>query len=67
MKVLLMYDYPSPPTGLSTQGDLLYRGLMETGVDIFPVNYRSNSEKEWYYRWFKPDIAVGIGFWGVFS
>lgn len=64
MKVLLMYDYPSPPTGLSTQGDLLYRGLMETGVDIFPVNYRSNSEKEWYYRWFKPDIAVGIGFWG---
>ncbi len=64
MKVLVMYDYPASPTGLSTQGDLLYRGLKEIGVDVFPVNYTSTQEKEWYYHWFKPDLAVGIGFWG---
>ena len=21
-------------------------------------------EKEWYYRWFQPDVVVGVGFWG---
>jgi len=21
-------------------------------------------EKEWYYRWFRPDVVVGVGFWG---
>jgi starch synthase len=64
MKVLVMYNYPASPTGLSTQGDLLYRGLKEIGVDVFPVNHTSTQEKEWYYHWFKPDLAVGIGFWG---
>ena len=24
----------------------------------------SAMEKEWYYRWFKPDVVVGVGFWG---
>jgi alpha-maltose-1-phosphate synthase len=64
LKILIMYEYPPQPAGLATQGDLLYRGLSEMGVDVFPVHYRSAVEKEWYYRWFKPDIAVGIGYWG---
>ena len=64
MKVLVMYDYPASPGGLATQGDLLYRGLLEMGVDVHAVNYESAQEKEWYYRWFKPDVAVGIGYWG---
>jgi glycosyltransferase involved in cell wall biosynthesis len=59
-----MYEYPSPPGGLATQGDLLYRGLVEMGVEAFPVHIESAVEKEWYYRWFKPDLAVGIGYWG---
>ena len=21
-------------------------------------------QKEWLYRWFKPDVAIGVGFWG---
>jgi glycosyltransferase involved in cell wall biosynthesis len=21
-------------------------------------------EKEWYYRWFRPDVVAGVGFWG---
>lgn len=64
MKVLVLFDYPSSPGGLSTQGDLLYRGLMEAGVETQAVHFRSSQEKEWYYRWFKPDLAVGVGYWG---
>jgi starch synthase len=64
MKVLLLYDYPASPSGLATQGDLLYRGLKEMGVDAHAVNYESAQEKEWYYKWFKPDVVVGIGYWG---
>jgi glycosyltransferase involved in cell wall biosynthesis len=64
MKVLLLYDYPASPSGLATQGDLLYRGLLEIGVDAHAVNCESPQEKEWYYKWFKPDVVVGIGYWG---
>jgi alpha-maltose-1-phosphate synthase len=64
MKVLLLYDYPPPPAGLSTQGQLLFRGLQELGIEAYAAHFESNSEKEWYYRWFKPDLVVGVGYWG---
>lgn len=64
MKILLLYDYPAGPGGLSTQGALLYRGLLEMGVDAHAVHFESAQEKEWYYRWFEPDVVLGVGFWG---
>jgi glycosyltransferase involved in cell wall biosynthesis len=64
MKALILYDYPPSPGGLATQGDLLYRGLREIGVDAYPANFEYGHEKEWYYRWLKPDVVIGIGYWG---
>lgn len=64
MKVLAMYDYPPSPAGLATQGNLLHRGLQEMGVEVHSAHFESGQEKEWYYRWFEPDVVVGVGYWG---
>jgi glycosyltransferase involved in cell wall biosynthesis len=64
MKVLVLYDYPPSPAGLATQGNLLHRGLEELGIDVHSVHFESGQEKEWYYRWFEPDVVVGVGYWG---
>jgi glycosyltransferase involved in cell wall biosynthesis len=64
MKVLVLYDYPPTPGGLATQGDLLYKGLLHLGVEAYAVHFESSQEKEWYYRWFEPDVVVGVGYWG---
>lgn len=66
MKVLMLYDYPPPPGGLATQGELLRQGLLEIGVETIAAHFESALEKEWIYRWYKPDIVVGVGYWGHF-
>ena len=29
-----------------------------------PVHLTGTLQKEWLYEWFKPDIAIGVGYWG---
>jgi alpha-maltose-1-phosphate synthase len=64
MKILLLYHYPPCPSGLATQGQLLHLGLERIGVSVHAAHYESPQEKEWYYRWFRPDAVVGVGYWG---
>ena len=64
MKILLLYEYPPLPAGLATQGDLLYRGLRELGIETQAAHWESAQEKEWHYRWFAPDVVIGVGYWG---
>ena len=64
MKILVLYDYPPPPGGLATQGDLLFKGLKAIGVEAHAAHLESALEKRWYYKWFKPDAVIGVGYWG---
>jgi len=64
MKALMPYDYSPSPAGLAAQGHLLRKGTEELSVDVYSVRFESAQEKEWYYRWFEPDIVVGVGYWG---
>jgi glycosyltransferase involved in cell wall biosynthesis len=64
MKILVLYPYPMENDGISIQGEFLYRGFLHHGVNAIPCNLNDSIEKEFYLRNFKPDLALGIGFWG---
>ncbi len=61
---VVMYPYPPELDGISLQGDFLWKGLMHNGYRTKPCNRRAPFEKEFLFRSFKPDVAIGIGFWG---
>ncbi len=63
LKILVLYPHPPEPDGVSMQGHYLIRGLKENGVDVMPCDRENNIEKEWALHSFKPDVAIGIGFW----
>ena len=63
MKIAVLHAYPPEPDGLSIQGNLLYHGLKELGVDVMPSHYAPSFQKQWVYDAFKPDVAIGIGCW----
>src|SRR3989338_1400242 len=64
MKTIIQYAYPPEPDGLSLQGHYLYLGMKENNEDVLPCNPGSDLEKEWKFRNFKPNIAIGVGYWG---
>jgi len=64
MKSLILYVYPPETDGLSLQGDMLYRGMKEQGEEVMSCHWKGELQKEWIYKYFKPDVAIGIGYWG---
>ena len=64
MKILLLYP-PLELDGQSLQGQYLHKGLEENGIEVMACD-RSNDmiQKEWAYKHFKPDVVIGVGFWG---
>lgn len=64
MRAVILYTYPVEPDGLSLQGDWLYRGMKKNGEKVMPCHLSSEFQKEWAYGYFKPDVAIGVGFWG---
>lgn len=64
MKSVVLYPYPPEPDGICLQGDDLMRGMRENGENVMPCDPEDNFQKEWVHKAFKPDVAIGIGFWG---
>ncbi|MCL5960377.1 MAG: glycosyltransferase family 4 protein [Chloroflexi bacterium] len=64
MRILLLYDYPYNAGSFSVQGDTLYRGMLENGEKCVACNLHDDREKERLYRDFRPDVAIGVGWWG---
>jgi starch synthase len=64
MKILVLFPYPVESDGQSLQGNYLYKGLLEQGVDAKPCHFKDSIQKEFYLRFWKPDVVIGIGFWG---
>lgn len=63
MKIAVLYAHPVESDGLSIQGNLLYKGLKELGVDVMPCHYSPSFQKQWTLSAFKPDVAIGVGCW----
>lgn len=63
MKSLIIYEYPPIPAGLSMQGDMLYRGMKENGESVMACDRQAKLQKEWIYKTFRPEVAVGVGCW----
>ncbi len=64
MKCLILYPYPMELDGVSIQGEMLYRGLRKNGVRCTACDREADTEKELIYKSFKPDVAIGAGYWG---
>jgi glycosyltransferase involved in cell wall biosynthesis len=50
--------------GVSIQGEMLYRGLREIGLQTMCCDREADAEKELIYKTFKPKVAIGVGYWG---
>ena len=64
MKILVLYPYPLNPSGLSIQGHYLAKGLKELGHEVMPCDRGNTLQKIYAYKTFKPDVVIGVGYWG---
>ena len=63
MRSIVLYPCPPELDGISIQGEMLYRGLLENKLEAVPCDRGAEAEKELLYKTFKPDVAIGIGYW----
>lgn len=64
MRSIVLFAYPTEPDGLSLQGELLYKGILNLGNEAIPCHYRNSIQKQFYLKNLKLDVAIGVGFWG---
>ncbi len=64
MKSLVLYPYPMEYDGQSLQGHYLLKGLKENGVSAIACGRYNRTDKKVFYEKYKPDVVIGIGFWG---
>jgi glycosyltransferase involved in cell wall biosynthesis len=64
MKCLVLYAYPPEPDGQSLQGDLLYKGILNSKVEAVPCHFKDSIQKKFCLKHYRPDVCYGIGFWG---
>ncbi|MFH1317192.1 MAG: glycosyltransferase family 4 protein [Candidatus Woesearchaeota archaeon] len=64
MRCIVLYAYPPEADGQSLQGDLLYKGIVNSGNIAVPCHFRESIQKRVYLNKLKPDVAFGMGFWG---
>ncbi len=64
MKILALYPYPVEPDGQSLQGHYLAKGLNENGVEVISCDRNDEKKKVGFYKNFRPDAVIGIGYWG---
>ncbi|TKJ17017.1 glycosyl transferase family 1 [Candidatus Woesearchaeota archaeon B3_Woes] len=64
MRSIVFYAYPPENDGTSLQGHLLYKGILKTGNDAVPCHFKDNLQKKFFLKYYKPDVAFGVGFWG---
>jgi glycosyltransferase involved in cell wall biosynthesis len=43
---------------------MLYNGILKQGIDALPCHFKDAIQKNFYLKYFKPDVAFGVGFWG---
>ena len=60
----MLYAYPPEPDGQSLQGDLLCKGILNSGDEAVPCHFRESAQKTFYLKYLKPDVSFGVGFWG---
>lgn len=64
MKYLILYPDEYELSALTIQARLLERGLKELSHDVICLCSGFKFSKEIEYSSFRPDVIVGVGFWG---
>ncbi|VVC00115.1 Trehalose synthase [uncultured archaeon] len=64
LRPLVLYPCPSELDGVSLQGEFLYNGLYQNGFETARCDRKADFEKKFMYKNFRPNAAIGIGFWG---